>query len=109
MTDEDEDFFSAEADGHMTAPTSDEELTIPTNDPPLYTCGKDETQDQSGASSEQTSITSVDLSDGYKARANPKEAEDMHASGLHSRDTKFLSPKQMIDQKKIQMKTGEAN
>ena len=85
---DDEDFFSAEGDASI-APTSEDELAIPTNDP-QYNHGEiNENPEEAPDSSEETTFASADLSDGYKAMAKPQMSKSLHVNpSLHSRDTK---------------------
>ena len=86
----------------MIAPTSDDELAIPTDDPQYNTCEQDKIQDTSGAASENDITSSADLSDGYKAIDDPQVSESLHDSSLHSRDTNTIhSENQRNGQKKM--------
>ena len=80
MTDDDE-FFSAEAEDAILAPTSEDERTLVEQNNPSGTT-------ESSESSEKPKISSIDLSDGYKTRAKPQKSKSPFKSSLHSRDTR---------------------
>ena len=73
----------------MTAPTSDDELAIPTDDPQYNICENDKIQIESGAASENDVTYSADLSAFYNTIPDPQVPESPCESSLHSRDTKI--------------------
>ena len=85
VTDDDEDFFSAEADDSIVTPLFGDDLAIPNDD-------------ASGAATENNLLSSADFSDNDKA--NPEESVSPRDSSLHSRDNKTIHSKdQRNDQK----------
>ena len=74
---DDEDFFSAEADDSMFSHTTDDELTIPADDPQYNTCEYDKMKDTAPHASENDITSSADLSAGYKAIADPQVSESL--------------------------------
>ena len=74
----------------MNAHTTDDELTIPADDPQYNTCEYDRIQNASGAASKNDITTSADLSTGYHAIADPKVSESPCEPSVHSRDTNSL-------------------
>ena len=57
-------------------------------------------QDASGAVSENDLLSSADLSDGYKAIADPQVSVSLHDSSLHSRDTNTIHSKDQRNEQK---------
>ena len=98
VTDE-EEFFSAEIDDSIIIHTTDDELTIPADDPQYSTCIVDKLKNASGAASEND-ITSADLSAGYKAIADPQESDSPSEPSLHSRDTNIIHSKNQRNEQK---------
>ena len=99
MTD-DEDFFSAEADDSMFAQTTDDELSIPTDDPQYNTCEYDGMQDAALVLHQRMISASADISAGYKAIADPQVSESPRESSLHSRDTNIIHSKNQRNEQK---------
>ena len=85
VTDEDEQFFSAETDDFIVTPLFSDGLTIPNDD-------------ASGAATGNNLLSSADFSDNDKA--NPEEIVSPCDPSLHSRDNKTIHSKdQRNDQK----------
>ena len=87
VTDDEDYFFSAEADESTNVPTSEDEGTHPSNHPDET----NENPEEALGSSEQTTFASADLSDGYKTIAKPQRSKSSCDKFLHSRDTTISS------------------
>ena len=96
---DDEDFFSVEGDASI-APTSEDELAIPTNDPQYNPGEINENPEEAPNSSGQATFASTDLSDGYKAMAKTQMSKSPHEPALHSRNIKTNLKTQNTDQKR---------
>ena len=83
---DDERFFSAEMDDSMIVHTTDDELTIPADNPQYNTCEYGKIKNES-----ENDITSLaDLSAGYNAIADPQEPDSLCESSLKPRNTNTI-------------------
>ena len=87
-------------DDSIIVHTTDDELTIPADDPQYNTCEYDKIKDASGAASENDFTSSADLSAGYNAIADPQESDPPCKPSLHSRDTNTIHSKNQRNEQK---------
>ena len=92
VTDEDEDFISAEADESIVTPLFSDDLAIPNDE-------------ASGGVTENNLLSSADFSD--KDKANPEESVSPCDSTLHSRDDKTIHSKDLRNEQKERNDTNK--